>query len=151
MLFRSLSGLPAFLTPKGGLHSGFMIAQYSAAALVSENKILAHPASVDSIPSSANQEDHVSMGTIAARKAKDILFNASRVIAIEVFSAAQAIDFSDPDKLGQGTSVAYKKIRELVSTLHEDRVMYIDIEKCASLVDTNTIVEAVEAAIGSLK
>lgn len=146
-----LSGLPAFLTPKGGLHSGFMIAQYSAAALVSENKILAHPASVDSIPSSANQEDHVSMGTIAARKAKDILFNTSRVIAIEILSAAQAIDFSNPDKLGQGTSVAYKKIRELVSTLHEDRIMHIDIEKCASLVDTNTIVESVEAAIGSLK
>ena len=145
-----LSGLPAFLTPKGGLHSGFMIAQYSAAALVSENKVLAHPASVDSIPSSANQEDHVSMGTIAARKAKDILYNTSRVLAIELLSAAQAIDFSEPAKLGKGTSAAYKKIREVVDTLHDDRVMYIDINKCASLIEANTVVDAVEAVVGEL-
>ena len=145
-----LSGLPAFLTPKGGLHSGFMIAQYSAAALVSENKVLAHPASVDSIPSSANQEDHVSMGTIAARKAKEILYNASRVLAIELFAAAQAIDFGEPEKLGKGTSAAYKKIREVVEILHDDRVMYTDINKCASLIEDNTIVKAVESVIGEL-
>ncbi len=88
-----LSGLPGFLTENGGLNSGFMIPQYTAASLVSENKVLAHPASVDSIPSSANQEDHVSMGTIAARKAKEILYNTTRVLAIELFAATQAIDF----------------------------------------------------------
>ncbi len=145
-----LSGLPAFLTPKGGLHSGFMITQYSAASLVSENKVLAHPASVDSIPSSANQEDHVSMGTIAARKARDILYNTTRVLAIELFSAAQAIDFGEPDKLGKGTSVAYKKIREVVEILIDDRVMYTDINNCASLIESNTIVDAVEEVIGEL-
>ncbi len=98
-----LSGMPAFLTEKGGLHSGFMIAQYASAALVSENKVLAHPASVDSIPSSANQEDHVSMGTIGARKAAEILENVMNVIAIEILSACQAIDFKDPALLGKGT------------------------------------------------
>ncbi|MBB6215646.1 histidine ammonia-lyase [Anaerosolibacter carboniphilus] len=145
-----LSGLPAFLTEKGGLHSGFMIAQYAAAALVSENKVLAHPASVDSIPSSANQEDHVSMGTIAARKAKDILFNATNVLAIELMAAAQAIDFKDPEALGKGTKVAYMKIREQVATLHEDRIMYLDINKCANLIQGHQIVDAVENTLGKL-
>ncbi|QEK13089.1 histidine ammonia-lyase [Crassaminicella thermophila] len=146
-----LSGLPAFLTQKGGLHSGFMIAQYAAAALVSENKVLAHPASVDSIPSSANQEDHVSMGTIAARTARDIYYNASRVIAIELIAAAQAIDFETADKkLGKGTKVAYDKIREVVETWGDDRIMYKDINKSAELIDDNSIVEAVEAVIGEL-
>lgn len=145
------NGLPAFLTPKGGLHSGFMIAQYAAAALVSENKVLAHPASVDSIPSSANQEDHVSMGTIAARKARDILENASNVIAIEVLSATQGIDFKDPAKLGKGTKPAYEVVRKEVTKLVDDRPMYIDINKVAELVKSHVIVEAVEAAIGQLK
>ncbi|TCO76404.1 histidine ammonia-lyase [Marinisporobacter balticus] len=146
-----LSGLPAFLTEHGGLHSGFMIAQYAAAALVSENKVLAHPASVDSIPSSANQEDHVSMGTIAARKAREIYYNASRVIAIELMASTQAIDFETADKkLGKGTKVAYDKVREVVETLHEDRVMYKDINKSAALIDNNSIVDAVEAVVGEL-
>ncbi|AOT72695.1 histidine ammonia-lyase [Geosporobacter ferrireducens] len=145
-----LSGLPAFLTEKGGLHSGFMIAQYAAAALVSENKVLAHPASVDSIPSSANQEDHVSMGTIAARKAKDILFNTMNVLGIELMAAAQAIDFKEAEHLGKGTKAAYDIVRKEVSTLHEDRVMYIDIQKCAELVSSHRVVEAVEKAIGRL-
>lgn len=146
-----LSGLPAFLTEKGGLHSGFMIAQYSAASLVSENKVLAHPASVDSIPSSANQEDHVSMGTIAARKAREIYFNASRVIAIELMAAAQAIDFGDKDKkLGKGTQAAYDIIRGAVERLQEDRIMYMDINKSAGLIDDNSIVEAVEKVMGPL-
>ena len=96
-------GLPMFLVPpeKAGLHSGLMIAQYTAAALVSENKVLAHPASVDSIPTSANQEDHVSMGTIAARKATSILDNAENVLAIEFLTAAQAIDFRGPKNSSQ--------------------------------------------------
>lgn len=144
------NGLPAFLTPKGGLHSGFMIAQYAAAALVSENKVLAHPASVDSIPSSANQEDHVSMGTIAARKARDILENAANVVAIELLSATQGIDFKEPEKLGKGTKAAYDHVRKEVEKLVDDRPMYIDINKVAELVKSHTIVQAVEAAIGKL-
>ncbi len=146
-----LSGLPAFLTPNGGLHSGFMIAQYAAAALVSENKVLAHPASVDSISSSANQEDHVSMGTIAARKAKEILFNAQNVIAIELLSAAQAIDFGDASKLGKGTSAAYGVVRSKVTKIVEDRVMNIDFNKIYDIIKTNEIVEAVEKVLGPLK
>ncbi len=145
-----LSGLPAFLTQKGGLNSGFMIAQYAAAALVSENKVLAHPASVDSIPSSANQEDHVSMGTIAARKARDVLENVINVLAIEILAAAQAIDFSENKKLGEGTKVAYEIIRKGVATLDEDRIMYVDINKCASLIKNHEIVNAVEKEIGKL-
>lgn len=145
-----LSGLPGFLTEKGGLNSGFMIPQYTAAALVSENKVLAHPASVDSIPSSANQEDHVSMGTIAARKAKEILYNTTRVLAIELYAAAQAIDFSDPIKLGQGTKVAYEEIRKKVEKLNEDRIMNVDIDACAALIENNTILDAVESKVGEL-
>ena len=146
-----LSGLPAFLTPFGGLHSGFMIAQYAAAALVSENKVLAHPASVDSIPSSANQEDHVSMGTIAARKAKEILFNAQNVIAIELLCAAQAIDFSDADKLGKGTKAAYDVVRANVPKIEEDRVMNVDFNKIYDIIKSNQIVKEVESALGELK
>ncbi len=146
-----LSGLPAFLTEKGGLHSGFMIAQYAAAALVSENKVLAHPASVDSIPSSANQEDHVSMGTIAARKAREILDNVRNVLAIELLSGAQGVDFKEPDKLGVGTKEAYKLIRSRVTRLVEDRVMYVDINAVYDLVKDHSIVEAVEKATGSLQ
>ncbi|MCL2601837.1 MAG: histidine ammonia-lyase [Treponema sp.] len=147
-------GLPAFLTKQGGLHSGFMIAQYTAAALVSENKVLAHPASVDSIPSSAGQEDHVSMGTIAARKAREIYFNASRVLAIELFTAAQAIDLNaaySGKKLGAGTQAAYNAIRSVADCVTFDRELYLDFNKIAQLVDTNVIVEAVEAAVGALK
>lgn len=146
-----LSGLPAFLTPNGGLHSGFMIAQYSAAALVSENKVLAHPASVDSIPSSANQEDHVSMGTIAARKARDILTNTIHVLAVELLAAAQGIEFKDPEKLGKGTAVAFEIVRGSVPKWVEDREMYIDLRKGEALVREGEIVKAVEAVIGELK
>jgi len=140
----NLSGLPAFLTKHGGINSGFMIAQYSAAALVSENKILAHPASVDSIPSSANQEDHVSMGTIGARKAKDILFNTMSVISIEILAACQAIDLANNNgKLGKGTKAAYDIVRDQVETLGEDRIMYKDINKVFELVSSHKIVNEV--------
>jgi len=145
-----LSGLPGFLTEKGGLNSGFMIPQYTAAALVSENKVLAHPASVDSIPSSANQEDHVSMGTIAARKAKEILYNTTRVLAIELYVAAQAIDFGEPEKLGEGTKIAYQEIRKKVDKLYDDRVMNVDINTCTILIENNTILNAVEKRLGEL-
>lgn len=130
----ALSGLPAFLVEHGGLNSGFMIVQYSAAALVSENKILAHPASVDSIPSSANQEDHVSMGTIAARKAKEIMENTRRVLAMEIMCACQAIDLRGNKGLGTGTKPVYEEVRSIVPFLKEDRPLYGDINKIEELI-----------------
>lgn len=123
--------LPPFLTEHGGMSSGFMIAQYAAASLVSENKTLAHPASVDSIPSSGNQEDHVSMGTIAARKARQIVENAYYVVAIELLAAAQAVDFRGPEKLGQGTHKVYEICRGQATFVAEDRVLSGDFEKVA--------------------
>lgn len=123
------AGLPAFLIKNGGLNSGFMIVQYSAASLVSENKILAHPASVDSIPSSANQEDHVSMGAIAAVKASKILFNSQSVLAMEIFCAAQALDYREKKQMGVKTSQIYQEIRNLVPFIEKDQVMYPFIHK----------------------
>ncbi len=141
----ALSGLPAFLTRDGGVNSGFMIVLYSAASLVSENKVLAHPASVDSIPSSANQEDHVSMGTIAARKAREILENARRVLAMELMCACQAIDLRGDKGLGIGTKPAYETIRALVAHLEEDRPLYEDINKCESVIIDGSLVSNVES------
>jgi histidine ammonia-lyase len=146
-----LSGLPAFLVSDGGLNSGFMIAQYTAASLVSENKVLSHPACVDSIPTSANKEDHVPMGTISARKCREILRNTEHVIAIELLCAAQAMDLFTNMKPGQGTLVAYRMIRDTVPHLEGDRVLSKDIETVVSLLKSSTIVEAVESAIGDLK
>ncbi|MFA5870970.1 MAG: histidine ammonia-lyase [Candidatus Paceibacterota bacterium] len=124
------AGLPIFLIDekKGGLHSGLMIPQYVAAALVSENKVLAHPASVDSIPTSVNQEDHVSMGTIAARKAWKIVENTENVLAIEYLNASQAIDFRDIKKLGKMTKKAHSIIRKYVEHIENDRVLSKDIQ-----------------------
>lgn len=147
----ALSGLPAFLVQHGGLNSGFMIVQYSAAALVSENKILAHPASVDSIPSSANQEDHVSMGTIAARKAKEIMENTRRVLAMEIMCACQGIDLRTNKGLGCGTSPVYNKFREFVPVLTEDRPLYEDINKCEELVIDGTFINVCEKGAGTIK
>lgn len=146
------NGLPAFLVEKGGVNSGFMIVQYSAASLVSENKVLAHPASVDSIPSSANQEDHVSMGTIAARKAGEILGNARKVIAMEILCACQAIDLKKSSSLlGLGTKEAYKIVREKVSYYSEDRVMYSDIDAVEEIVKNNSIIDSLERAQQHIK
>jgi histidine ammonia-lyase len=144
------NGLPPFLTKNGGVNSGFMIVQYSAASLVSENKILAHPASVDSIPSSANQEDHVSMGTISARKASEILGNAQKVVSMEMLTACQAIDLRDNKGLGIGTRIAYDIIRKEVSELEEDRIMYLDINKVVNIILSEEIVKNVEAKIGEM-
>lgn len=146
----ALSELPAFLTNNGGLNSGFMIVQYSAASLVSENKVLSHPASVDSIPSSANQEDHVSMGTIAARKAREILANTRKVLAMELLAACQAIDLRGKKKLGKGTEIAYDIVRENISTIEEDRVMYREINKSEEIIRLNQILHKVEQNIGEL-
>jgi len=145
-----LSGLPAFLVADGGLNSGFMIAQYTAAALVSENKVYAHPACVDSIPTSANKEDHVSMGTISARKCRMILKNVEHVIAIEMLCAAQALDLFTNMKPGKGTRAAYGAIRKVVDHLESDRILSEDIAALTSLVQSGRIVDAVEDAVGSL-
>ena len=143
----SISGLPAFLVENGGLNSGFMIVQYTAAALVSENKVLAHPASVDSIPSSGNQEDHVSMGTIAARKAGEIMGNLRRVIAMELMCACQAIDLrSGKDGLGIGTRAAYEAVRSVCPMLKEDRPLYEDINRCEDLLQGGILLSAVREA-----
>lgn len=147
----ALSGLPAFLTKDGGVNSGFMIVQYSAAALVSENKVLAHPASVDSIPSSANQEDHVSMGTIAARKAREILGNARRVLAMELMCACQAIDMRGDKGMGAGTKPAYDTIRALVSKLEEDRPLYEDINLCESTLIDGSLISHVEEGASKIE
>lgn len=124
-------GLPLFLvsTEQAGFHSGFMMPQYTAAALVSENKVLAHPASVDSIPTSANQEDHVSMGSIATRKALQIVRNSEYVLAIEFLTAAQAIDFHGPENLGKHTRTLYDAIRKISAFVNEDRELYLDIAR----------------------
>ncbi len=147
------NGLPAFLVPETlrGLNSGFMLPQYTAASLVSENKILSHPASVDSIPTSANQEDHVSMATTAARKAVEILKNSEYVIAIELFTAAQALEFRKPAVFGKGTETAYNCIRKHVEKVERDRALYKDIEKCAGLVRTGEVLGSVEAAVGKIE
>ena len=129
-----MSGLPAFLVKDSGLNSGFMIAQVTAAALVSENKTLAHPASVDSLPTSANQEDHVSMATFAARKAGDIAANSGRVIAVELMAAAQGIDFHAPTKTSPRLQAAHERIRTSVAFLEADRALAGDIEALATLV-----------------
>ncbi|MBK7980753.1 MAG: histidine ammonia-lyase [Ignavibacteriae bacterium] len=142
-----LSNLPRFLTKKGGLNSGFMIAQYTAASLVSENKTLSHPASVDSIPTSANQEDHNSMGSIASRKCYQILQNVQTVIAIEMLTASQGIEFLKPLKCGKGTSAAYKKIREVVKPLEHDRELHLDIQKVLKIVKDNSLLNFVEKIV----
>ena len=124
-------GLPAFLSARPGLQSGAMILQYSAASLVSENKTLAHPASVDSIPSSANQEDHVSMGTTAARHAYSIIANARRVLAIEAFCALQAVEYRGIGLMSPKTRAKWEEMRKIASSIQEDRVFHHDIENIA--------------------
>ncbi len=150
MVNGSLSGLPRFLTNNGGLNSGLMIAQYTAASLVSENKVLAHPASVDSIPTSANQEDHNSMGSIAAQKCRRILRNAQTVLAIELLTACQGIDFHKPMRCGKGTEAAYHAVRKALSFITHDRIIHDDIQTALALVRTNSVVAAVEKAVGRL-
>ena len=142
------SGLPAFLAPASGLNSGFMIAQVTAAALVSECKNLSMPASVDSIPSSANREDHVSMGPIAARRLLDVVEAAERVCAIELLCAGQGLDLRAPLGPGVGTRAAWLRLRQEVAALDDDRVLYPDIEAATRLVRSGAIVEAAETAMG---
>ncbi len=146
-----LSGLPAFLTPHGGLNSGMMIVQVLAAALVSENKALSHPASVDSIPTSANREDHVSMAPIAARKARTVVTNAVRVLAAEVLCAAQGLEFRHDLRPGKGAEAAYAHVREHVRPLGRDRTLHRDLEAVERMIRTGSLLAAVEAACGRLE
>jgi len=145
-----LSGLPAFLVSDGGLNSGFMLAQYTAASLVSENKVLSHPACVDSIPTSANKEDHVSMGTISARKLREIVRNTEHVIAIELLCGAQAMDLFTNMKPGEGTLIAYKIIRDEIPHLEKDRIISKDIEKMVNVMRSGKILKEIERVVGKL-
>ncbi|MDX1663730.1 MAG: histidine ammonia-lyase [Candidatus Promineifilaceae bacterium] len=145
--------LPMFLTERGGLESGFMMAQYTAAALASENKVLAHPAAADTIPSSANTEDHVSMGATAVRQMSQIIEHVETIVAIELLCAAQGIDFrrrlaeQAGARQGAGTAVAYELVRDLVPFLAADTVLAPYIEEVRGLVAAGTIKEAVEARL----
>lgn len=132
-------GLPPFLSPQPGLQSGAMILQYAAASLVSENKTLAHPASVDSIPSSANQEDHVSMGTIGARHAYQIIQNCRRVIAIEAICAVQGIEYRGHDLVSPTLQTKWQEIRDIVPSIVEDRIFSVDVEKTYTYLKKDTI------------
>ena len=146
-----LSGLPAFLARNGGVNSGLMITQYAAASMVSENKVLAHPACVDSIPSSANQEDHVSMGTTAARKALAILDNSEKVLGIEFFCASQAMTFCEEEKLSPAMAAVYRRIREEVAPIEEDIINYPEMNKCDRMVKSGALAAAAESVTGALR
>lgn len=157
MVNGQLSGLPKFLSEDGGLNSGMMIAQYTAASLVSENKVLAHPASVDSIPTSANQEDHNSMGSIAAQKCFRVLENVWRVGAIELLVSCQAIDFSRKIggngrnlKCGAGTQAVYELVRRKIKHLDRDRILHRDIEDSLGLLKSGEVLREAERAAGKL-
>jgi histidine ammonia-lyase len=144
------SGLRPFLAQRSGLESGFMIAQVASASLVSENKILTHPASVDSIPSSAGKEDHVSMGSVSARKLGQIVTNVSTSLAIEILTAAAGLDERRPLEPGRGVLAAHRAVREEVAPMTEDRPLYQDIRKVLSLITTGKLQKAVEKVVGSL-
>lgn len=150
LLNPDLSDLPPFLAHDPGLDSGFMIAHVTAAALVSENKILAHPASVDSIPTSAAKEDHVSMGVHAATKAQRIVANVGRVLAIELLCATQALDLLHPLKAGQGVEAARARVRRYIPRMRGDRVLHVDLDRARALLRGGSVLEAAESAVGRL-
>ncbi|ASD63069.1 histidine ammonia-lyase [Bdellovibrio bacteriovorus] len=151
MISTQMSELPPFLTPNGGLNSGHMIVQVAAASLVSENKVLAHPASVDSIPTSAEKEDHVSMGTIAARKFAQILRNAENVVAMELLSATQALDLLAPLKPSAAVKAAHEHIRKTVPFAKEDRIFSKDVEAIKAMMVSGELMAVVENAVGKLE
>jgi histidine ammonia-lyase len=144
------TGLTPFLAPGHGLHSGLMIAQVASASLVSENKVLCHPASVDSIPSSAGREDHVSMGSISARKLEQVIANVRNALAIEILTASAGLDQRLPLAPSRGVAAAHAAVRALVAPLTEDRPLYDDIARVARLVGTGALVKAAESAVGAL-
>jgi histidine ammonia-lyase len=144
-------GLPPFLTNNGGLNSGFMMTQVTAAALVSENKVLSHPASVDSIPTSANKEDHVSMGTHAARKLNEVLENVNNVLAIEMLCSAQAVDFRGSGKFSKAIKGVHRLIRSKISFMEKDRLIHPDIKKSSDLISSGLIAAEAEKVSGKLQ
>lgn len=146
----NLSGLPAFLVQAGGLNSGFMMAQVTAAALTSENKTLAHPASVDSIPTSANQEDHVSMASFAARRLHDMLDNVGHVVAIELLAAAQGVEFHRPQQSSKAIEAVIEVLREVSPAFVEDRSLSADIAQVAELIDSGKFCAYAESILPSL-
>jgi histidine ammonia-lyase len=150
LLLEGHDGLPKLLMEDTGLNSGFMIPQYTAAALVSENKILCHPASVDSIPTSLGQEDHVSMGSISAIKLLAVLRNVECVLAVELLTAAQALDFRAPLKPGHGVLVAHRLLREPISHANQDYEVRNDLDTCADLLRRGDLARGVEDAVGPL-
>jgi len=150
LLLAGHDGLPRLLMSDTGINSGFMIPQYTAAALVSENKVLCHPASVDSIPTSLGQEDHVSMGSISALKLLSVLRNTEQVLAVEMLTAAQALDFRAPLKPGRGVALAHAAVREAISHADKDYEVGTDIDNCARLLREQRLVEAVERELGPL-
>jgi|KBSMisStaDraftv2_1062788.scaffolds.fasta_scaffold11785_4 histidine ammonia-lyase len=142
----ALSGLPPFLAKNSGLNSGFMIAQVTSAALVAESRVLSHPASVDSIPSSAGREDHVSMGMTAALKARQVVEFTRSCLAVEVLVAAQALDFRKPLRAGRGVAAAHAAVRQVVPSMEEDREIHRDIEAVSALIDSGELLAAAHAA-----
>ena len=144
-------GLPAFLTKGAGMFSGMMLAQYTAASLVCENRVLSTPAATGSISTAADQEDFVSMANTTALKTKQILKNSTAIFAIELMAAAQALDFRKPMGPGKGTQAAHDAVRKHVIHLEEDRPLYPDITKLSRIVESGEILEAVERAVGKLK
>ncbi len=144
----SQSDLPPFLIQESGLHSGFMLAQVTAAALVSENKILAHPASVDTIPTSANKEDHVSMGVTSALKFQQIVNNTAHVLAIELLCAAQAVDLLSPLKTSEALQILHQRIRSYVSKMEKDRVISEDISSIVRIMETASFLRDIESELG---
>ncbi len=151
MINPSMSGLPAFLAPEGGLNSGHMIVQVAAASLVSENKILAHPASVDSIPTSADKEDHVSMGTIAARKFGSIVNNVEHIVAMEMLSSTQALSMLQPLEPAAAVKAAFDEIRKTVPFAETDRVFSNDVKQIQTLISDNTVYDVVKKTVGELE
>jgi len=150
LLLEGHDGLPRLLMKDTGVNSGFMIPQYTAAALVSENKVLCHPASVDSIPTSLGQEDHVSMGSISALKLREVMNNVEYVLAVELLTSAQALDFRLPLKPGTAVHVAQQYLRSRIPHAHEDYEVRNDIELCATILREGCLIDQVEKAIGPL-
>jgi histidine ammonia-lyase len=130
----NMSGLPAFLAPDSGVNSGFMLAQVTAAALVAENRMLCHPASIDNIPTSANQEDHVSMATHGARRLREMTSNALNIVAIELLAACQGIDLRAPLKTSSRLATVHGALRLKVPFAATDRLLALDIEEAATIV-----------------
>jgi histidine ammonia-lyase len=145
------SGLTPFLAPDSGLHSGFMIAQVASASLVSENKVLCHPSSVDSIPSSAGREDHVSMGSIGARKLGQVIANVRASLAIELITAAAGVDQRRPLQASKGVVAALGAVRAVVGEMVEDRPLYLDIAAAGRLIERRDLIASVEASVGELR